>query len=385
MPVSIGLHHLAASGRLSGRRIGLVCNPASVDDELTHAAEVVTAVPEARLSALFGPQHGFQSDRQDDMIETPHAQDAARGVPIHSLYSETRTPTAEMLRDLDLLVIDLPDVGTRVYTYAYTMANCLRACRACGLPVIVADRPNPIGGGEIEGPLLDPSCASFVGQFPIPLRHGLTIGELARLFNDEFGIGADLEVEPMTGWRRARCTSTRQGCPGSCRRRICPRWTPSSCIRAWCCWRGRISRRDAGRRVPFELFGAPWLDGARLAARLNEIGLPGVRFRPAGFEPTFQKHANTACGGCQIHVIDRRAFRPIRTALAILDACHEAAPSDFAWRQPPYEYEAARMPIDLLWGSDSLRRCVDAGAPLLNELTEPSADFLELRSRYLRY
>ena len=384
MPVSIGLHHLAASGRLSGRRIGLVCNPASVDDELTHAAEVVTAVPEARLSALFGPQHGFQSDRQDDMIETPHAQDAARGVPIHSLYSETRTPTAEMLRDLDLLVIDLPDVGTRVYTYAYTMANCLRACRACGLPVIVADRPNPIGGGEIEGPLLDPSCASFVGQFPIPLRHGLTIGELARLFNDEFGIGADLEVEPMTGWRRSMYFDE-TGLPWILPSPNLPTLDTLVVYPGMVLLEGTNLSEGRGTTRPFELFGAPWLDGARLAARLNEIGLPGVRFRPAGFEPTFQKHANTACGGCQIHVIDRRAFRPIRTALAILDACHEAAPSDFAWRQPPYEYEAARMPIDLLWGSDSLRRCVDAGAPLLNELTEPSADFLELRSRYLRY
>ena len=197
----LGLDSLGSSGQLSGQRIGLVCNQASVNRHLQHAAEVLTDAG-ARLTALFGPQHGIRSDRQDNMVETPHGHDLAHAVPVYSLYSETRTPTAEMLKGVDRLVIDLPDVGTRVYTYAYTMANCLRACREHGVPVMVTDRPNPIGGVAVEGPVLEPAWTSFVGQFPIPLRHGLTIGELAKLFNREFGIGAELEIVPMTGWSR---------------------------------------------------------------------------------------------------------------------------------------------------------------------------------------
>ena len=384
MSVSVGLQHLAASGRLAGQRVGLVCNPASVDNQLTHATDRIAVLPKTRLTALFGPQHGFQSDRQDDMIETPHARDAARGVPVYSLYSETRTPTAGMLRDLDVLVVDLPDVGTRVYTYAYTMANCLRACREHGVPVVVTDRPNPIGGVGVEGPLLDPSCASFVGQFPIPLRHGLTIGELARLFNDEFGIGASLEVEPMTGWQRPMHFDE-TGLPWVLPSPNLPTLDSLLVYPGMVLLEGTNLSEGRGTTRPFELFGAPWLDGARLAERLNDTGLPGVRFRPVGFEPTFQKHANTACGGCQIHIRDRRAFRPVRTALAVLDACRDANPERFAWRQPPYEYEHDRMPIDVLWGSDALRRAVEAGEPLLNALREPSEDFLELRARYLLY
>ncbi|HOG30017.1 MAG TPA: DUF1343 domain-containing protein, partial [Vicinamibacterales bacterium] len=204
MSVIPGLTSLLASRRLDGLRVGLVCNPASVDANLDHAADLLLRAPGVTLGALFGPQHGFRADLQDNMIESPHATDARRRVPVYALYSETREPTAAMLRGLDVLVIDLQDVGARIYTFVYTMANCLRAAARHGLPAIVCDRPNPVGGDALEGPMLEPGYESFVGQFPIPMRHGMTIGELAALFNDHFGIGADLTVVRMEGWARSQ-------------------------------------------------------------------------------------------------------------------------------------------------------------------------------------
>src|SRR6202521_5081766 len=201
MPVHLGCERLLASHAIDKQRIGLVCNPASVDAGLRHVADRFAEHPRAPLAALFGPQHGFRSDVQDNMIETRHGRDEIRRVPVYSLYSDTREPTAEMLAGLDALVIDLQDVGSRIYTYIYTMANCLRAARKHGVTAIVCDRPNPIGGIAVEGPMLAAGFESFVGLYPIPMRHGMTIGELARLFNDHFEIGADLEVVVMDGWR----------------------------------------------------------------------------------------------------------------------------------------------------------------------------------------
>src|SRR6058998_1377856 len=200
--VQLGSERLLTSTQLDGKRVGVVCNPASVDHELRHIVDRLAAHPRARLAAIFGPQHGFRSDVQDNMIETRHGQDDIRRVPVYSLYSEVREPTDAMLRDLDVLVVDLQDVGVRIYTYIYTMANCLKAARRRGLKVIVCDRPNPVGGSQVEGMVLVPGFESFVGMYPIPMRHGMTIGEVARLFNEHFGIGADLEVVTMEGWRR---------------------------------------------------------------------------------------------------------------------------------------------------------------------------------------
>ena len=383
MPVVLGLDSLGSSGQLSGQRIGLVCNQASVNRHLQHAAEVLTDAG-ARLTALFGPQHGIRSDRQDNMVETPHGHDLAHAVPVYSLYSETRTPTAEMLKGVDRLVIDLPDVGTRVYTYAYTMANCLRACREHGVPVMVTDRPNPIGGVAVEGPVLEPAWTSFVGQFPIPLRHGLTIGELAKLFNREFGIGAELEIVPMTGWSRVMYFDDTE-LPWVLPSPNLPSLESLIVYPGMVLLEGTNLSEGRGTTRPFEVFGAPWLDGERLAAHLNDIGLPGVRFLPVGFEPTFQKYSGTACGGCEIHVLDRKQYRAVRTALAILEACRNADPGRFEWKQPPYEYEHDRMPIDLLWGSDRLRTSLDAGGSPADAHAKDLDDFLELRERYLLY
>lgn len=358
--VTLGSDRLLASGLLTGLRVGVVSNPASVDGAFRHIVDRIAAQPGVMLAALFGPQHGFHADVQDNMVETGHARHPRLGVPIHSLYSDTREPTAEMLDGLDLLVIDLQDVGTRVYTYIYTLANCLRAAQRCGLPVVVCDRPNPIGGEAVEGPVLDPAFASFVGQFPIPLRHGMTIGELARLFNDRFGIGADLRIMPLDGWSRAM-HHDEAGAPWVIPSPNLPTLDSALVYPGAVLLEGTLLSEGRGTTRPFELVGAPGIDPEALAGRLNGLSLPGVHFRPATFEPTFQKHAGRPCGGCQIHVTDRRTFRPVLAGVAVIAACREGLGERFAWREPPYEYEHDRMPIDILAGSATLRRAVEAG------------------------
>jgi uncharacterized protein YbbC (DUF1343 family) len=259
-------------GAIRGR-VGLVCNPASVDAALAHAADRLAHTEGVTLAALFGPQHGFRSDLQDNMIETPHANDTARRIPVYSLYSETREPTAAMLEGLDFLVIDLQDVGTRIYTFVYTMANCLRACARHGVKAIVCDRPNPIGGTRVEGPMLREGWTSFVGQFPIPMRHGLTIGELARLFNDHFGIGADLDVVPMEGWRRDMYFD-HTGLPWIMPSPNIPTLDSAIVFPGAVLVEGTMLSEGRGTTRPFELIGAPWIDGDRLADALNHRELP---------------------------------------------------------------------------------------------------------------
>ena len=387
VPVTLGSERLLDSGLPDGARIGLVSNPASVDRHFRHVVDRVAGLSGVALAALFGPQHGFHADVQDNMVETSHARHPRLGVPIYSLYSDTREPTAAMLDGLDLLVIDLQDVGTRVYTYIYTMANCLRAARRHGVRVIVCDRPNPIGGEAVEGPLLDPAFASFVGQFPIPLRHGMTIGELARLFNQEFGIGADLEVVPLRGWSRSHYQDE-AGAPWVIPSPNLPTLDSALVYPGMVLLEGTTLSEGRGTTRPFELVGAPGIDPAALARALDALGLQGVHFRPATFEPAFQKHAGRPCGGCQIHVTDRRAFRPVLTAAAVIGTCRQVAPVAFAWRRPPYEYEHERMPIDILAGSDALRRALDAdrAAPEIAADWEPAlAAFEPIRRRYLLY
>jgi uncharacterized protein YbbC (DUF1343 family) len=361
VPVTLGFTRLLASDRLRGQRVGIVSNPASVDGAFTHVVDALIGAPGVTLGAIFGPQHGFRSDVQDNMIETAHAEDAERRVPVYSLYSDTREPTPEMLADLDVLVIDLQDIGARIYTYVYTMANCLRAGARLGLPIIVCDRPNPIGGVAVEGPMLDPAYASFVGQFPIPMRHGMTIGELARLFNDHFGIGARLEVITLEGWSRDRY-GDEAGAPWVMPSPNIPTLETAVVFPGTVLLEGTMASEGRGTTRPFELVGAPWVGAERLAADLNGRALPGVHFRAAVFEPTFQKHARTTCGGCQIHVTDRRAFRPVVTGVALIEAIRAQDPAAFAWRPPPYEYEHDKQPIDILAGSPALREALESGA-----------------------
>ncbi len=372
-------------GLLQGRTVGLVCNPASIDARFVHVIDRAQAAG-VRIGAIFGPQHGFRSDVQENMIESPHAADARRQVPVYSLYSETREPTAEMLKGLDAIVVDLQDVGTRIYTYIYTMANCLRAASRHGLPVVVCDRPNPIGGVDVEGPMLVPGFESFVGQFPIPMRHGLTIGELARLFNDHFGLGAKLEVIAMQGWTRHDYFDA-TGLPWVLPSPNLPTLDSTIVYPGMVLFEGTTVSEGRGTTRPFELVGAPGVDPEPFAADLNRRRLPGVHFRPALFEPTFHKHARASCGGCQIHVTDRRTFLPVLTGVTLLEA-FATQPSAFAWRDPPYEYEYSRPPIDILAGSGSLREDIDRGttAAEIAHGWAPGIDaFNRLRAEYLLY
>ena len=387
--VTPGIDRLLTADRdlIAGRRVALVCNPASVDAGFRHTADRLVSDPEVTLVALFGPQHGFRSDLQDNMIETPHARDARRRVPIYSLYSETREPDADMLRDVDVLVVDLQDVGTRVYTFVYTMANCMRAAARLGIPVVVCDRPNPVNGADVEGARLREPWTSFVGQFPIPMRHGMSVGELARLFNDGYGIGAALDVVPLEGWRRSMYLDE-TGLPWVIPSPNLPTLDSAIVYPGAVLVEGTQLSEGRGTTRPFELIGAPWIDGDRLADAMNERGLPGVHFRPAYFEPTFQKHARESCGGCQIHVLDRQTFRPVRTIVELLDQFRREDPSRFAWREPPYEYEHEKQPIDILSGSDQLRRTLDSGADVrgfIESWRSDEDDFRRQREKYLLY
>ena len=360
MRVRLGSERILDSSALDGKRIGVVCNPASVDGELRHIADRLAGHPRARLAAIFGPQHGFQSDVQDNMIETPHGRDEVRRVPVYSLYSDTREPAPEMLADLDVLLIDLQDVGVRIYTYIYTMANCLKAARRRGLKVIVCDRPNPIGGVQVEGPVLVRGFESFVGMYPIPMRHGMTIGEIARLFNDHFGIGANLEVIAMEGWRREMYFDA-TGLTWIMSSPNIPTFDTTTVYPGTVLFEGTRISEGRGTTRPFELVGAPWIVAERFAGAMNRRGLPGVFFRPAAFEPTFHKHARERCGGCQIHVRDRQSFRPVASAVALLETFRASDPDRFGWRDPPYEYEHERLPIDVLAGSPALREQIESG------------------------
>ncbi|MDO8678987.1 MAG: DUF1343 domain-containing protein [Acidobacteriota bacterium] len=387
MSLRLGSTSLLASGRLKGRRVGIVSNPASVDAGFQHIVDLLLAAPDVTVGAIFGPQHGFRSDLQDNMIETPHGNDCQRRVPVFSLYSETREPTAEMLAGIDALVIDLQDIGARIYTYIYTMANCLRACAKHGVDVIVCDRPNPIGGRDVEGPMLVPGYESFVGQFPIPMRHGMTIGELARFFNKHFTINAPLEVIDMEGWSRG-IYGDATGLPFVMPSPNIPTLDSAIVYPGTVLFEGTMASEARGTTRPFELVGAPWVEAEKFAASMNARKLPGVHFRAAVFEPTFQKHAKKTCGGCQIHVLDRQTFKPVLTGVALIDQIRAAGPSEFAWRKPPYEYEHDKEPIDILAGSSALRTAIDAGAraedlaPIWAREMQP---FLEVRQQYLKY
>jgi uncharacterized protein YbbC (DUF1343 family) len=365
----------------------VLANPASIDHGFGHIVDRLSASADYELAAIFGPQHGFRSDLQDNMIESPHAEDPRRNVPIFSLYSETREPTPEMLDLIDVLVIDIQDVGARIYTFIYTMANCLRAAAHHGLPVIVCDRPNPIGGVAVEGPMLEPGYESFVGQYPMPMRHGMTVAELARLFNEHHGIGADLEIVPMQGWSRDMYFDDTD-LPWVMPSPNMPTLDTAIVYPGTVLFEGTMLSEGRGTTRPFELIGAPWLDGEQLAARMNRLGLAGAHFRVVAFEPTFQKHARVSCGGCQIHVTSRRDFEPVKAGVALIRESYGLAPKKFKWRDPPYEYEHDKMPIDILAGSTELREQIEQQVPL-EEIAESwmpgVTEFEEIRKPYLLY
>jgi uncharacterized protein YbbC (DUF1343 family) len=387
MTVKLGSERLIASGQLTNARVGVVSNPASIDASYRHITRALAAAPGVTLAAIFGPQHGYRADVQDNMVETGHAHDPMRGVPVYSLYSETREPTAAMLKGLDALVIDLQDVGSRIYTFIYTMANCLRACKRHGVPVIVTDRPNPIGGTALDGPTLAKGFESFVGQFPIPMQHGMTIAELARYFNEAFGIDAALTVTPMEGWTRGMFYEN-TGLPWVMPSPNIPTVDSAVVYPGTVLFEGTNVSEGRGTTRPFELIGAPWVDAEGFADTLNARGLPGAHFRPVVFEPTFQKHAKQPCGGCQIHVLNRGTFRAVQAGVAVLTEIRAQNPAAFQWRQPPYEYEHDKLPFDILAGSAQLREQIDGGMPadaIVDSWTDEIERFRTERHGYLLY
>ena len=386
--VVLGLEKLLQGGTsFRGARLGLVCNQASVDHNYQHAADLLHQHPELDLRALFGPQHGIRGDVQDNMIETEHGIDRKTGLPVHSLYSETREPTEAMLRDIDVVVFDMQDVGCRIYTFVYTLANCMRAAKKWGKRVVVCDRPNPISGAVISGNVLEPEYASFVGQFPIPTRHGMTVAELARMFKDHFNIGCELEVLSMDGWRREYWHDETDA-PWVMPSPNMPTLNSATVFPGTVHFEGTQLSEGRGTTRPFELIGAPYIDPDAYAANLNALGFPGVFFRSCGFQPTFQKHAGVSCGGVQIHVKDRKSFEPVITGVALVKLAYDMYPDQFRWKDPPYEYVYDQNPFDVISGTNKIREAIEQGSQLRE--IEASwkvglAEFRTLREGYLMY
>jgi uncharacterized protein YbbC (DUF1343 family) len=373
--------------KFSGKRVGILANQASVDSSLFSTAEVVEECLPGSVSALFGPQHGYRGEDQDNMVETSDAEDQSLGLPVFSLYSHTREPLPHMLENIDLLIVDLQDVGTRVYTFASTLKNCLHACAVHGVHVVVLDRPNPIGGDKIEGNVLDSGFFSFVGPACIPMRHGLTLGELALLLNDEFEIGCGLEVVPMRGWRRGmlwKDTGLRWLMPST--NMPCPETAavyPGQVI-----WEGTNVSEGRGTCRPFEIFGAPFLDTSSIRNKISTAGLSGCHLQDYMFRPTFHKWSGELCRGFMLHVTDPERYEPYYTSLCFLQAVLEVHPDDFKWRDPPYEYEYEKTPIDLILGDRELRVCLESGvkpAELRSRWFSDLAEFDERRAQYYLY
>jgi uncharacterized protein YbbC (DUF1343 family) len=378
---------LEAPEVLRGSRVGLICNQASVNHAYRHVADLFHEHPDIQLSALFGPQHGIRGDVQDNMIETEHSIDRKTGLPIYSLYSETRVPTEEMLRDIDVLVFDMQDVGCRIYTFVYTMANCMIAARKYGKRVIVCDRPNPITGNKVEGNVLEQEFASFVGQYSIPTRHGMTPAELAKLFNKHFNINCDLEIVSMDGWQRSFWLDNTDA-PWVLPSPNMPTLDAATVFPGSVHFEGTQVSEGRGTTRPFELIGAPYIDPDEYADSLNSIGLEGVYFRACMFQPTFQKHGGTTCGGVQIHVLDREVFKPVKTGVAMVKTAFDLYGDDFRWKEPPYEYVFDKNPFDVISGTDKIRKAFENNVELdeIVESWQPRLkEFLEVREQYLLY
>ncbi len=373
---------------IRGRRVALVCNQASVlPDTFAHAADVFHERDDINLATLFGPQHGIRGDVQYNMIETPHVRDGRTGIMVYSLYSEVREPTEEMLADVDDIVVDLQDVGCRIYTFIYTMANCMRAAAKYGKRVIVCDRPNPINGNDIEGNITEDAFTSFVGQFALPTRHGMTIGELAKMFNEHFGIGCELEVVEMQNWRRD-LWGDETGLPWILPSPNIPDVDTCVVFPATVHFEGTELSEGRGTTLPFFLNGAPFIDPYDWAAELRKYNFEGVAFREAYFRPTFCEFANETCGGVQIHITDRNIFRPVTVGIAMVKTVYDMYTDKFQWRQNAYEYEFDKNPMDVVCGTDKIRKALEGGESLdsiVSDWREMESAFRSLRRSFLLY
>ncbi len=339
-----------------------------------------------KLTTLFGPEHGIWADAQD-LVHVEDSRDAATGLRVYSLYGKRLAPTAEMLADVDALVYDVQDVGSRYYTFIYTMLHAMEACAAHGRTMVVLDRPNPIGGDAVDGNVLRAGWESFVGRHPLAVRHGMTAGELALLFKHERRIDVDLKVVEMKGWRR-KMSHEQTGLPWVMPSPNMPTVDTAYVYPGGCLVEGTNLSEGRGTTRPFELVGAPWLDPWALARDLAREKIPGVTFRATWFTPTFQKHAGLACGGVQLHVTDRGRFPSFLTYALLIHHARRQAPERFAWRDPPYEYEQVKRPIDILFGTDVVRMAIDSGTSprkLAGGWKKERDEFRHRRARYLLY
>jgi uncharacterized protein YbbC (DUF1343 family) len=387
-PVESGLEVLVRRrrGLLRGQRVALVTHQASIDSRYEHAVALLRELPGVKVRTLLAPEHGLWGAPQDH-IWIDGTRDPVTRLPVWSLYGARREPTAAMLRGIDTVVVDLQDVGSRYYTFIWTMALVMRACAQRGVHVVVLDRPNPLGGAIVEGNVADPAFASFVGLYPLAIRHGLTIGEIAGYLNERHDIGCRLTVVPMRGWRR-RMLWEDTGLPWVPPSPNMPTLDTARVYPGGCLIEGTNLSEGRGTTRPFEWVGAPYLDAHRYAAALERERLPGVRFRPARFQPTFHKWAGRLCDGVQIHVTDAARFKPFLTGLAEIAVARRLAPRGFEWRRPPYEFEKRRMPIDILCGTDMIRRAIERGTPLpaIERAWQRDLErWKRLRARYLLY
>lgn len=392
--VGTGLDQLESEQGLQNKftgTVGYLCNSASVNRKLEHGIPILKRIFGSKFTTVFTPQHGLFADVQDNMLESPHFHHDHFDVQVYSLYSETRVPKKEWLEGIDHLIIDLQDVGTRVYTYIYTLAMSMEACGKSDTRVTVLDRPNPIGGDQIEGNLLDPAFSSFVGMYSLPMRHGLTIGEFANLSQVHFGVTCELEVIGLKHWVRSMYYNE-TGLPWVLPSPNLPSLETAIVYPGMVLFEGTNLSEGRGTVRPFELFGHPDLEPFglknKLDRNLRNCGLGGFELRPLVFKPTFQKHQEKVCGGFQIHVTDRKTFRPWRTGVVLLRELKNEMGDSFQWLDPPYEYETDKMPIDILNGSDEIRKWMERYGSI-DELIELEhsglQDFAETRDPMVRY
>lgn len=368
-------------------KLGLLYNQASVDSRLRSAPELIAAACPGRLAVLYGPQHGTGGTEQDNMIETGHSLHPGLGLPIFSLYSDLRKPSPQMLEQVDTVLVDLQDVGTRVYTFATTVLYLMETCALCGKTLVILDRPNPINGQDVEGNLLHPDYSSFVGPHPIPMRHGLTLGELMDFYNEVRGIGCRLHVVELAEWdRKGYFEDT--GLPWVWPSPNMPLVDTAVVYPGQVILEGTRVSEGRGTTRPFEVFGAPWIEPERVAATIERDAMAGAVLRSVVFKPTFNKWKDHVCRGFQIHVTDRRAFRPYRMSLAILSALLKLYPKDFQWSDPPYEYVEDRLPVDIILGDQQVRKDLEQGRSVSDMERAWQRDlesFVKLRERFLRY
>lgn len=364
--ISVGVEQLKAAPPpwLAGKKLALLCNQASTDRNFRHSREIIEQVFPGRLACLFSPQHGFFSEKQDNMIESDHMRDPISGVPVYSLYAEKREPDPAMFAEFDILLIDLIDVGTRVYTFIWTVVHCLQLAAATGRKVVILDRPNPIGGHLVEGNLLKKEWSSFVGLYEIPMRHGLTLGEMSLLCNRQMGIGADLAVIPAAGWKR-NMFMDESIFPWVFPSPNMPTFSTALVYPGQVVWEGTNVSEGRGTTLPFLLCGAPYINHREIMYYLERTPLPGCVLRPLVFEPTSGKWCGQGCSGFQIHVTDPERYRPYRTSLALLQALIRLYPDQFAYKEPPYEYEFERLPMDLILGDRQVRLALEEGVEII--------------------